>query len=199
MITCSICRVLAGVGKVIMRFDFAQPDLCALLNRVWHDAKNGRKAPEVANMEISSVVNMVRSAFAEKIMASECRYIRDFYGAQNRQYLAVMSAMAYINGHIGEKLFFDDLAKQAGYSSQHFARLSRQYCGYGFRDYIDQVRIGMFRNLYYVKNMPKNDIAIRLSFLSGSAFSRWLRNAQNKQTRRQLTAHVRRHGDKGTI
>ena len=198
-IVCSIIRSQVGAGKVIMRFEFSNPALCTLLNRAWHDVANGRKPPEAANMEIAAVVNMARSAFAEQVMDGSVQYNRNLKDAQNRPYPAVMSAMNYIATHIGEKLHFDDIAEQAGYSRQHFARLFRQYSGYNFRDYVDNVRMMMFRQMYFIKYMRKNEIASELGFSSTSSLIHWLRSVQGKHLERHVTARPRRHGDKGTI
>ena len=197
-IVCSIIRSKGGTGKVIMRFDFSDPGLCSLLNRAWHDAVDGRKAPEVANMEIGAVVNMARSMFAEKLMTGGVQYNRRLKDSQN-SYPAVTAAMNYIAAHIGEKLYFDDIAERAGYSRQHFARLFRQYSGYNFRDYVDHVRMVMFRQMYFIKYMRKNEIAGKLGFASSSSLIHWLRRVQNRHLERNVTAHRRRHGDKGTI
>ena len=198
-IVCSVIRSKSGGGKVIMRFDFSNPELCTLLNRAWHDVANGRKTPEVANMEIAAVVNVARSAFAEQVMGGSVQYNRDLKNAQNRPYPAVMAAMNYIAAHIGEKLYFDDLAERAGYSRQHFARLFRQYSGYNFRDYVDHVRMMMFRQMYFIKYMRKNEIASELGFSSTSSLLHWLRSVQGKHLEQHVTARPRRHGDKGTI
>ena len=198
-IVCSIIHCQGGAGKVILRFDFSNPELCTLLNRAWHDATDGRKVPEAANMEISAVVNLVRSMFAEKLMAGAVQYNRSFKNAQNQSCPAVMAAMNYIATHIGEKLYFDDLAKRAGYSRQHFTRLFRQYSGYSFRDYVDHVRMIMFREMYFIKYMRKNEIAGKLGFSSTSSLSHWLRSVQDKHLEQNVTARPRRHGDKGTI
>ena len=198
-IVCSVIRSKAGEGKVLMRFDFSNQELCTLLNRAWHDAGNGRRAPEVANMEIGAVVNVARSAFAEKLMSGGVQYNRNLKDAQYRPYPAVMAAMNYIAAHIGEKLHFDDIAERAGYSRQHFARLFRQYSGYNFRDYVDHVRMIMFREMYFVKYMRKNEIADKLGFSSSSSLIHWLRGVQDKHLEQNVTAPRRRHGDKGTI
>ena len=198
-IACTVVRSKGGDGRCIIRFDFANPDLCAMLNRAWHDAGSGRKDPAAANMEIAGLVNVVRSRFAEKLMNAEVRYTRNFNEARNQPYLAVVSAMNHIATHIGEKLYFDDIAERAGYSRQHFARLFREYSGYNFRDYVDHVRMGVFRKLYFVKNMPKKDIARELGFSSSSSLIHWLRGAQDKHPEQNVTARRRRHGDKGTI
>ena len=198
-IVCSIVRSERGAGKVIMRFDFSNPELCTLLNRSWHDAVAARKDPEVANMEIGAVVDLVRSVFAEKLMAGGVQYNRSFKDAQNQACPAVMAAMNYISTHIGEKLCFDDLAKRAGYSRQHFTRLFRQYSGYSFRDYVDHVRMIVFREMYFIKYMSKKEIAGKLGFSSTSSLLHWLRSVQDKHLEQNVTARPRRHGDKGTI
>ena len=198
-IACTVIHSMESVGKCIIRFDFSHADLCAMLNRAWYDAGSGRKAPAVAIMEIAGVVNVVRSQFAEKLMNSEVPYNRDFREGQNRPYLAVMAAMNHIASHIAEKQYFDDLAERAGYSRQHFARLFREYSGYNFRDYIDHVRMEIFRKLYFVNYMNKKEIARKLGFSSGSSLSHWLRVAQAKNPKQNVTARPRRHGEKGTI
>ena len=198
-IVCSVIRSEGGAGKVLMRFEFSNSELCTLLNRVWHDAGDGRKVPEVANMEIGAVVNVVRSEFAEKLMSGAVQYNRSLKDAQNRPYPAVMAAMNHIATHIGEKLHFDDIAERAGYSRQHFARLFKQYSGYNFRDYVDHVRMIVFREMYFIKYMRKNEIADKLGFSSTSSLSHWLRSVQDKHLERDVTARPRRHGDKGTI
>lgn len=198
-IACTVIRSREGAGKCIMRFDFSHPDICAMLNRTWHAAVDGRKAPEVANMEIGAVVNLARGELAEKLMKSEVLYNRDFSEAQNRQRTAVMAAMNYIATHIDERLCFNDIAEQSGYSRQHFTRLFRQYSGYSFRDYIDYVRMGLFRKLYFVKYMSKKEIAGKLGFSSASSLIHWQRSVQDKHLEQSVTARPRRHGDKGTI
>lgn len=199
MMICTVVHSQAGEGRCIIRFDFSHSDLCAMLNRAWHEADSGRKSPDVADMEIGGVVDVARSAFAEKLMNSEVLYNRNYSEAQNHPYPAVMSAMNYIAAHIGEKLYFDDLAERSGYSRQHFARLFRQYSGYNFRDYVDYVRMGIFRKLYFVKYMSKKEIARELGFSSSSALIHWLRSAQDKHLEQNVTVRPRRHGDKGTI
>ena len=198
-IVCSVIRSKGGAGKVILRFDFSHPELCTLLNRAWHDAVDARKLPEAANMEIGAVVNLARSMFAEKLMAGGVQYNRSFKEAQYRPYPAVMAAMNYISTHIGEKLSFDEIAERAGYSRQHFTRLFRQYSGYSFRDYVDHVRMMMFRDMYFIKYMRKNEIADKLGFSSTSSLIHWLRSVQEKHLEENVTARPRRHGDKGTI
>ena len=198
-IVCSVIQSEGGAGKVIMRFDFLDTELCTLLNRAWHDAANGRKPPEVANMEIGAVVNLARSQFAEKLISGGVQYNRSFKDAQSRPQLAVMAAVRYIAAHIGEKLYFDDIAERAGYSRQHFARLFKQYSGYNFRDYVDHVRMTMFRQMYFIKYMRKNEIADKLGFSSSSSLIHWLRSVQDKHLKQNVTARPRRHGDKGTI
>ena len=197
-IVSSVIRSQGGAGKVIMRFEFSNSELCTLLNRAWHDAGDGRKVPEVANMEIGAVVNVVRSEFAEKFMTGAVQYNRSLKDAQ-KPYPAVVAAMNHIATHIGEKLHFDDIAEQAGYSRQHFARLFKQYSGYNFRDYIDHVRMMMFRKMYFTKYMRKNEIAGELGFSSSSSLIHWLRSVQGKHLEQNVTAPTRRHGDKGTI
>jgi transcriptional regulator GlxA family with amidase domain len=110
-----------------------------------------------------------------------------------------VSAMNYIGTHIAGKVYFDDLAERAGYSRQHFARLFREYSGYGFRDYVDRVRMELFRKMYFVKYMRKNEIARELGFSSSSSLIHWLRSVQDKHPEQNVTARARRHGDKGTI
>ena len=198
-ILCTVIRSQDGAGKCIMRFDFSHAGICATLNRAWHEANSGRKDPAVANIEIVGVLNVVRGEFAEKLMKSEVPYNRDFSEAQNRQRTAVMTAMNHIATHIREKLYFDDLAERAGYSRQHFARLFRQYSGYNFRDYIDYVRMGIFRKLYFVKYKSKKEIARELGFSSTSSLIHWLRSARDKHPMQNVTASPRRHGEKGTI
>ena len=199
MIACNICSTKDGVGNVIMRFDFSDPELCALLNQAWHDAVDARKVPEAANMAIDGIVNVVRSRFAEKLMTGAVPYNRSVKGAHYRPYPAVMAAMDYISTHIALKPNFEELAKRVGYSKQHFARLFRQYSGYNFRDYVDHVRMLMFREMYFVKYKRKKEIARELGFSSGSALTHWLRSVRDKHPEPHAAARARRHGDKGTI
>ena len=180
-----LCTIDIGSNTrnfVLKRFRFLYPEFCMLLNRVWRDAAGGQKPPEVARMEISGVISAVMGAFAEQIISSECR--KTGFGGDNQQYLSVVSAMEHINDHLSENPQLDDLAHAAGYSTPHFARLFRRYAGYGFRDYIDFVRMRLYRRLYYVKHMRKNEIAPELGFSSSSSLLHWLRSFRGKQEER---------------
>ena len=181
-ILCIVNRTRDGGNKILMRFEFARPEFCMTLNTAWRDAVGGQRSAAAAKLEINGVVDVLRGAFAEKILASERSGVRRFSEVQNRQYLTVMAAMAYINDHLNENPQLDKLAKRSGYSAPHFARLFRQYSGYGFRDYIDFVRMGMYRKMYFAEHMHKKEIALELGFSSSSSLIHWLRGAAPRLT-----------------
>ncbi len=187
-----LCTIDIGSNTrnfVLKRFRFLYPEFCMLLNRVWRDVIGGQMPPEVARMEISGVIGVIMGAFAEQITSSNCRTMR-FDKAQNQQYLAVMAAMEHIGEHLSENPQLEDLAHTAGYSTSHFARLFRRYAGYGFRDYIDFVRMRLYRKLYYVDHMRKNEIAPELGFSSSSSLIHWLQIVRGKQEKRLRAASV---------
>gem|GEM_PF-7060773 len=192
-----LCTINMGSDTrcwVLMRFEFPHREFCMLLNRVWRDAASGQKPPEVARLEIGGVIDVIMGAFAERIINSGQQSMR-FSEAQNRQYLTVMAAMAYIGEHLNENPQLGDLARTAGYSTPHFARLFRQYAGYGFRDYVDFVRLRMYRKMYFVKHMHKKEIAVELGFSSSSSLIHWLRIVQNKQEEKLRAAKKDGGGD----
>ena len=183
-ISCLVNRTREGKNKLLMHFEFARSEFCAMLNSVWRDALNDRKSPSVAKLEICGVVDVVMGAFAEKIMTSGYEEVRRLGEVQNRQYLTVMSAMAYVSGHPNENPQLGELAKKAGYSTVHFARLFRQYAGCGFREYVDVVRMELYRKMYSVKHMHKKEIAVELGFSSSSSLIHWLRTADARKAER---------------
>lgn len=177
---CTVNSTRDSQTSVLMRFEFAQPEFCSLMNRVWRDASGGQKPPAVAKAEANGILGVLMAEFAGQIVSAGGPRMR-VSETRSRQYLAVMAAMAYVNAHLNENPRLADLARQAGYSTPHFARLFRLHAGYNFRDYFDFLRLRLYRKMYIVRHMHKKEIAVELGFSSSSSLIHWLRSIGDRQ------------------
>ena len=180
----------------MLGFEFFNTELVSLFNRTWTSVASGKRDPHVAEQEMNGLVCIIMAAFAEHIISSGDGDAR-LSEAQNQQYITVMSAISYLGDHLADNPQLGELAKMAGYSTPHFARLFRKYSGYGFRDYIDFMRLRMYETMRQVRKMPKKEIAAELGFSSTSSLIHWLRIVRGKQSGR-LAAAIRELEEEGT-
>ena len=91
-----------------------------------------------------------------------------------------MSALSYIADHLRENPGFEKLAGRAGYSVPHFARLFRRHSGYTYREYLDALRVQLYRSLKAQGRLSQKEIAAELGFSSASALIHWRDNMTRK-------------------
>jgi AraC family transcriptional regulator len=85
---------------------------------------------------------------------------------------ALRRVRAYIDGHIGEHISLDQLARQAGVSRFHFARQFRLSTGESPMGYLRRVRIERSKSILQTRDARIAEVAARLGFSDQSHFTR---------------------------
>ena len=79
---------------------------------------------------------------------------------------------AYIDGHIGEHISLDELAREAGVSRFHFARQFRLSTGESAMEYLRRIRIERSKSILQTHVSTIAEVAARLGFSDQSHFTR---------------------------
>jgi AraC-like DNA-binding protein len=82
------------------------------------------------------------------------------------------AVLDYIDNHYMEDITMDSVAKSAGFSKFHFARLFKQYTNTTFYDYLSYKRIKIAQNLLSRPELSITEIAFRSGFSTLSTFNR---------------------------
>ena len=85
---------------------------------------------------------------------------------------ALRRVRVYIDGHIGEHISLDELARQAGVSRFHFARQFRLSTGESPMGYLRRVRIERSKSILQSRETTIAEVAVRLGFSDQSHFTR---------------------------
>jgi AraC family transcriptional regulator len=85
---------------------------------------------------------------------------------------ALRRVRAYIDGHIGEHISLDELARQAGVSRFHFARQFRLSTGQSPMEYLRRVRVERSKAILQTRDATIAEVAARLGFSDQSHFTR---------------------------
>jgi AraC-like DNA-binding protein len=79
---------------------------------------------------------------------------------------------AYIDGHIGEHISLDELAREAGVSRFHFARQFRLSTGESAMEYLRRIRIERSKSILQTRVSTIAEVAAGLGFSDQSHFTR---------------------------
>lgn len=179
-VSCAVSHASCGGSDWLLRCDYTDREISSHLNRAWSIAASGRTPAPVAAQEIGGLLAVIMAHFAGLIMSPR----RDdliYRGVRSRQYLAVMSALSYIADHLRENPGLEKLAGRAGYSVPHFARLFRCHSGYTYREYLDALRVQLYRSLKAQGRLSQKEIAAELGFSSASALIHWRDNMNRRR------------------
>lgn len=89
------------------------------------------------------------------------------------QYMGIFIEVCnYINDHCTENIKLDDIAKTAGFSNSHFARLFKQVMGMSWYDYLINCRIMHAEKLLTEPNLAIMEVAMKSGFGSIATFNR---------------------------
>lgn len=100
-------------------------------------------------------------------------------GKQHEYVEKFMNVCNYITDHCTENICIDDLAKLAGFSKFHFARLFKQFSGMSCYDYLIQKRIAHAETLLIQPDLSITEVAMRSGFGSLSTFNRVFKAVKN--------------------
>ena len=171
-VSCAVSHASPGGSDWLLRCDYTDREISSHLNRAWSIAASGRTPARVAALEIGGLLDVIMAHFAGLILSPR----RDdlvYRAVRSRQYLAVMSALSYIADNLRENPGLEKLAERAGYSVPHFARLFRLHSGYTYREYLDALRVQLYRSLRAQRRLSQKEIAAELGFSSASALIHW--------------------------
>ncbi|MCC3357130.1 AraC family transcriptional regulator [Bacillus sp. REN16] len=73
--------------------------------------------------------------------------------------MAIDSTIDYMVNHYHEHMTLSDLAKMAGLSTSHYARLFKEYVGYSPIDYLTHVRIDRAKELLAISDFRIKEIS----------------------------------------
>ncbi len=85
---------------------------------------------------------------------------------------AILDTIEYINGNFKKKITLDELARKAGYSKFHFARIFKETTGCTIIDHINIYRCEVAKNMLVHTNKPITQICIECGFEQSAYFSR---------------------------
>jgi AraC-like DNA-binding protein len=85
---------------------------------------------------------------------------------------ALRRVRAYIDGHIGDRISLEQLARQAGVSRFHFARQFRLSTGESPMGYLRRIRIERSKSILQSRETTIAEVATRLGFSDQSHFTR---------------------------
>lgn len=88
------------------------------------------------------------------------------------QFEVVADSVAYIEAHLTENLFLDDLASRYHFSKYYFHRLFSAVTGSSLNQYVLDRKMNYAVNLIQESNWTFTEIAHQLNFSSSTAFSR---------------------------
>nr|WP_304219780.1 AraC family transcriptional regulator [Fredinandcohnia onubensis] len=86
--------------------------------------------------------------------------------------MAIDTTIDYIVNHYHEHMNLSDLAKMAGLSTSHYARLFKEYVGYSPIDYLTHVRIDRAKELLAISDFRIKEISQSVGYQDELYFSR---------------------------
>lgn len=102
---------------------------------------------------------------------------------------ALRLAINYVEAHLGDSLTLDDLARAAGVSRFHFARLFRISMDASPMEYLLRSRIERAKQILRRSEQPICEIAVSLGFCDQSHFSRAFRRHTGVTPREYARLH----------
>ena len=83
--------------------------------------------------------------------------------------------LQYISAHLDEPLDLPFLAKQCGYTAEHYSRIFKKYMGISPKQYIIRARLSQVLYLMENEHLTVMDAAYSCGFQSSSAFYKTFR------------------------
>ncbi len=141
-------------------------DTAGEMRRALDDARSLRETqPALARARVAGAC----AALAARLLAPV-----DHAAPQDAQSEAIDAILRHIDHCSGKGVSIKHLARIAGYSPFHFARVFRKRTGRTVHQYVDACRRDAYLDLRS-RSIAHHEIADRLGFSCASAFSRWLR------------------------
>ena len=91
----------------------------------------------------------------------------------------VSRAVEYINVNIGRNITIDEICTVLHMSKYHFCRQFKKHTGFGFQEYLTQLRLQTAANLLMETDLSVNEIAGQCGFSGGNYFGDAFKRAYN--------------------
>lgn len=144
-----------------------------LLDKHWTGLKDSLFPAQHIRMRILAAMTLLASALAQRHLGQEKRDLEDF------QQEVIDAVRRHIAETLNQKHSLGELARIAGYSRFHFARIFRLQTGQSIHEYIDTCRLSKVRDLTH-RGLTLKEIAAELGFSSPNAFARWRRDKRTR-------------------
>jgi AraC-like DNA-binding protein len=144
-----------------------------ILDKHWAGLRDSVLSEKHIHTRIVAAITLLASALAQRHLGQEKRDLEDF------QQEVVDAVRRHIAESMNQKHSLGELARIAGYSRFHFARIFRTQTGQSIHDYIDTCRLSKVRDLT-LRGLTLKEIAAELGFSSPNAFARWRRDQRAK-------------------
>lgn len=83
---------------------------------------------------------------------------------------AIQDAASYIYGHYGETLTLEQVAERVHMSPSYFSRRFKKITGFGYKEYVNHIRMKEASRLLLETDLPVTEIAQRCGFSDGNYF-----------------------------
>lgn len=110
---------------------------------------------------------LLQSIFTDFIIDSKSPGC-DSYNELNQ--LKIKSILEYVNLYYSSDLTTQMMAKQFGYTREHFCRLFKKYSGHTFKEYLTEIRLRFAIEEMQYSNTPCSQIAINNGFPDEKSF-----------------------------
>lgn len=85
--------------------------------------------------------------------------------------MRIQKAASYIKEHCEQPLTLDELSKQCGFTKEYFSTIFKDTTGFGFNEYLNQMRIAKSINLLTTTTLSIIEISCRCGFNDSNYFS----------------------------
>lgn len=85
--------------------------------------------------------------------------------------IRMLEAASYIKNHCNQPLSLEDLASHSGYTKEYFSTLFKETTGFGFNEYLNQMRIAKSINLLTTSTLPIIEISNQCGYNDSNYFS----------------------------
>lgn len=144
-----------------------------LLGKQMEDLRHSTLAPTHVRTRLVAATAVLAGAIAERHLLRRQRERGDF------QREVVEAVRRHIVETLDREQTLDDLARVAGYSKYHFARVFRQETGQSVHEYVDTCRLARMGKLEG-EGKSQKQIAAALGFSSPTAFAKWRRKQRDR-------------------
>lgn len=98
------------------------------------------------------------------------------YAAMGFDELSIQHALAFIHDHFRDDISLDDVAREAGLSTNYFSNKFHSVVGVTFQSYLQDLRLSFASNLLSMSNLTVTEVGSTAGFKSLSHFERSFRS-----------------------